>query len=736
MVYLSLPASAGEYPRPTETGELRLLDLADGREEVLSPAARTYLEHRTAIWHGPEALAFIDAEGYTVLRSLATGRERRLTRRPRSEYGWLIDRTLHWATAGRPTFSPYDAESRAVAEAPRLAGCQPYFSYDGRWGFWTAGAGGPLARMDLATRATGTIVAKDDPRLSDGLGYLYFPMLSADGRLFAFGASAGEHDHHSADYEVFVAESDPETLELVAPPVRMTHDRGVDRFPDVWAEPLPLGSHRGEAPLTVTLRAPEPGEWRWSFGDGTTAEGMEVGHTWKRPGRFRVEARADGGTERVGEVVVAPARAPAAVGASLRDDGSRIEIAFDEPVAARSEASVTLASGGAIDAWSLDEDGRRLSVVPAQPVRRPDRLLLDGFEDRAGEPNALPPTSLELEPPLWPTDREALRLLWRTGDAPNLVRDREDGVDRAVRLEPVGRAHLDHFYRMVLAQGLYSTGEEEGNRVRWALQGTNELTLELTLRPAAASQSGRVVSFAGRGGENFSLWQRGEVFGWTLRIGSPRGEHPDASIEIGPLPTDRSSHLVLTHAPSRTRVWVDGELRLETDAVRGDFFQFRTLPLTIGGRAGGGGDWAGTVEGLALWNRVLADEEIHEDHLRYRTLIERRPEVASAEAEAEVVAVSETPTAQEITPYTRALRTVDYRVIRWLAGEPQGERIRVVEWALLDGRPVPPPTPGRRERLRLELFADNPQLEGLYLSDTLGEASGAPLLYAPSSATR
>ncbi|MEZ5333465.1 MAG: LamG-like jellyroll fold domain-containing protein [Thermoanaerobaculia bacterium] len=736
LVYLSLPDSAGEYPLPTETGELRLLDLGTGEEEVLSPAARTYLEHRAAIWHGPDALAFIDAEGYTVSRDLATGKQRRLTRRPRSEYGWLIDSTLHWATAGRPTFSPYDAGTRTVTEEPRLAGCQPYFSADGRWGFWTAGAGGPLSRIDLATRTTGTIVAKDDSRLPDGLDYLYFPMLSADGRLFAFGASAGEHDHHSADYEILVAESDPETLELVAPPVRVTRDPGVDRFPDVWAEPLPLGSHRGEAPLTVRLRAPRPGEWRWSLGDGATAEGNEVEHTWTHAGRFPIAARVGGMTEFAGEVVVAPSRPPAAVGVSLPEGGARIEVTFDEPVAARPEASVELGSRTTIEDWSIEPGGRRLVVRPSAPVRRPDRLLLSGFEDRADRPNALPETALEIEPPLWPADREALQLLWQTGDAPNLVHDPEEGVDRTIRLEPANRAHLDHFFRMVTGGGFFSTGEEEGNRLRWALQATNELTLELTLRPAVPSQTGRVVSFAGRGGENFSLWQRGEVFGWTLRVGSPRGEHPDASIEIGRLPADRPSHLVLTHAPSSTRVWVDGELRLESREVRGDFFQFRTLPLTVGSRAGGGGDWAGTVEGLAVWNRVLADEEIREDHLRYRMLTERRRVIAVREAEAEVVAVSETPTAQSITPYTRALRTVDYRVERWISGEPEGERIRVVEWALLDGRPLPAPAPGDRERLRLERFADNPQLEGLYLSDTLGNTQPGPLLYAPGSASR
>ena len=735
LAYLSLPASAGEYPRPDETGVLRILDLATGREETVAAAARTYLEHRAAIWHGPDRLVYIDGQGHTVRRDLGSGQERRLTRRPSPEYGWLINRTESHATMGLPSFSPYDAAARTVAERSQLAGCQPYFSYDGRWGFWTAGAGGPLTRIDLSNRATGTIVAKGDPRLADGLAYLYFPMLSADGRLFAFGGSAGEHDHHRSDYEIFVAEADPETLELLAPPVRMTRDPAVDRFPDVWAEPLPLGSLRGEAPLTAELRAPEPGVWRWDLGDGASAEGAAVRHTWARPGRYRFSARAQDGTELSGEALVVAAAAPRVVEAVLRERGRRVEVLFDEPVAPGADPAVSFGSRLGVADWSLSEDGRRLVVVPAEPLVRPDRLLLGGFQDRAGEPNLLPETTLELEPPLWPADREGLQFLWQTGDAPNLIHDPAEGVDRALRLEPTGRAHLDHHFRMAVAGGAFVSTPEEGNRLRWALQASNELTLELTLRPAAAAQTGRVVSF-GRGGENFTLWQRGSTFGWTLRIGPARAERRDASVEIGALPADRATHLVLTHTPSSTRVWVDGEVLLETDAVGGDFYHFRSLPLAVGGGAGGGGDWAGTVEGLAIWSRVLADAEIREDHLRYQALAARRPEVPSWEVEAEVVAVSDTPTAQEITPYTRALRTVDYRVVRWLSGEPRGDRIRVVEWAMLDGRQLPAAAPGTGERLRLEPFAANPQLEGLYLSDTLGaEATGAPL-YAPRSATR
>ena len=150
--------------------------------------------------------------------------------------------------SGVADFSVYDPTDRTIAERRTYGGCQPYFSHDGRWGYWAAGTGGPLNRIELETGRVSTILSKSDPRIPDGLGYAYFPMFSRDGRLFAFAASDYQHNHFLADYEIFVAPSDPETLELLGDAVRMTSDPATDRFPDVFLEPLPLGRLQGEAP--------------------------------------------------------------------------------------------------------------------------------------------------------------------------------------------------------------------------------------------------------------------------------------------------------------------------------------------------------------------------------------------------------------------------------------------------------------------------------------------------------
>ena len=56
-----------------------------------------------------------------------------------------------------------------------------------------------------------------------------------------------------------------------------------------------------------------------------------------------------------------------------------------------------------------------------------------------------------------------------------------------------------------------------------------------------------------------------------------------------------------------------------------------------------------------------------------------------------------------------------------LGGELGEDTVRVVHWAILDGRlqPTAEREVGEEGRLALESFARNPQVENTYLSDTL-----------------
>jgi hypothetical protein len=241
IAYLSYPKDHNTYEafdHPfSESVPLHLMS-ADGRfDRVIAPNARAYGEDRGVVWLNDRELVYIDGEYRTFRLNVETGEQTLLLEAPpKGELPRLLDPKLRYATSGGPNFSPYDPNTRTVHWRTPEEGCQPYFSRDGVWGFWMGGAGGPINRYRLDTGQVSPILQKDDPRMPKARAYLYFPMISASGRLFAFAASPNEHDHFTADYDIFVAPIDPDTLALTGDPVRYSFDKGCDRFPDVFLD--------------------------------------------------------------------------------------------------------------------------------------------------------------------------------------------------------------------------------------------------------------------------------------------------------------------------------------------------------------------------------------------------------------------------------------------------------------------------------------------------------------------
>ena len=160
--------------------------------------------------------------------------------------------------------------------------------------------------------------------------------------------------------------------------------------------------------------------------------------------------------------------------------------------------------------------------------------------------------------------------------------------------------------------------------------------------------------------------------------------------------------------------------------------------MTIGSDAHGRSTWHGTLEGIAIYNRVLSAEEIRENAARQRRRLEARTEVPSWTLVVERTACSTVPTLEEIAPYREALAVCEYRVLETLNGEYDHPLARVAQWVIQDGKriPLPPAGQGKGDQLIVERFQDNPQLESLYLSETLAARSDLPLLYLVGESRR
>ncbi len=728
VAYLNLPRDIESYTRQPEEAELRLIG-SDGKgERVAAPRAQTYGRgNRAAIWHAARKLQFIDGQGRSVLLDVESGATEVLAQASGDRRGWLINAARTHATTGFPTFSVYEPAQRAVAERSVFGGCEPYFSHDGRWGVWVAGAGGPIYRLDLATRSVGRMLEKNDPRLGVQ-GYLYFPMPARSGDLMVFAASAGEHDHNRGNYEVFVVEIDPRSFELLDKPLRHTDHPASDRYPDVWVAPLPLGRHFGEAPLTVNLEA-GPGEWRWSFGDGAPEDGgPRARHHFAQPGSYAVTATR-GGRRLDGRVVVRPAAPPQPLGVVVRG-GREVRVEFDEPIDAGA-ARARLGSGGAVTGLAATADGRGLTVRLAADLRGRDTLRLEGVRDRAERPNALPPTELELREPVWPSSREGLIFLWERAGEPNLVPDARLGAERAFALTARGVGRYDHDKAMRLDGGSFTAGAEAAPHIVAAAERANEVSLEATITPddadPAAPESTAIVTLMGeRRMPNLLLGQRGDRLFVELRT-LPK---PNPPVELGRIAADQPSHVVVGYTAGSLVGYLNGEKVLETDALQGGLRQWKPGPIVFGDVPAGGRAWSGTLEGIALYDRLLPADETRENQRLYAAQLAGRPAVPRLRLAGRLVAKSHIPTLDEIAPYREALTVYEYEVERVLEGEYPHPRVRVAHWAILDGeeRPAARAQNGMERRLLLEPFASNPQLESVVVADDLPKGS-LPLFY-------
>lgn len=750
IAYLSL--AGRKYGADDEEGRLHLIGPDGKGDRVVAERAQTYSRgHRAAIWHGDTLLQLIDGDGNAVLVDVATGKSEKLAGPSSEGHGWLINRARTHATTGLPTFSLYDAARRAVTERTPYGGCEPYFSDDGRWGVWMAGAGGPMRAFDLATRTSKTLFEKNDPRLGKQ-AYMYFPMLSNGGQLLAFGASPNEHDHEKGNYDVFVAEVDPRTMEVLGQPLRYTSAPTPDRYPDVHVEPLPLGRSFGEAPFRVSLKDPRLGpDAVWDFGDGTKPSAAKGEHSYERAGSFAVSAKgapaagaggAAGGTVLRGRVTVLPARPPHALRAEL-SQGRELVVTFDEPVAAAAGGvKARLTSGRKITGQAIGGDARSLALTLAEELTTGDHLHLEGIVDRAQRPNALVPVDLEIPPPSWPADRKSLVLLWQTADQPNLVADPAQAADRTYAFTPHGRARLDHDHAMLfVGEGSFRAEEEAGKSLVELAKKSNELTLELTLTPsdAAPGTSGVILTFGRfKGSPQIQLEQQGDALAWRLL----RAQSAEPPARFGKLQAGRTVHVVVGYSPGHQVIYLDGVKVLDADAWQGDFFHWKPGALVVGAGEDGTRSWRGVVEGLALYDRLLLPDEAAENARRYAAERARRPVVPQTRVNATLQRCSRIPTLDQIAPYRQALAVCEYKVDRVISGNfggalgAAGANIRVARWVILDGATLEPPK-GASLPLTLEPFRDNPQLESLFLSNDLGGDLGrspsSPLLYDPTS---
>ncbi len=706
MVYVTLPAEKNFYGEDpiTNTAEMHLINTDGTGDRVIVDACRAYYEDRAVLWIDDDSLFFISGEEGTTKRlTLSTGEIEEGFRWDSQWWGWLPNAQETHITAGWPMFPPYDKERRRILFRATMQGCQPYFSLDGKWGYFTGGAGGPLHRYDLETREYSPIVDRHDPRLPEFRRYTYFPMLSACQNVFSFGASCYEHDHFTSDYDIFLAPIDPFTLELEGKPLRYTFDRGCDRFPDVHFTRMRLGKQRGMAPFAVDFSDRVDGEWEWDFGDGSAPSGAAT-HTYEDAGSYWVVATR-GDERRRGRVRVDPLTGPVATTAVLTS-GRQIEIEFDAPIELV-EPAASLEAAPIAETFDIADDGRTLLVGLDRALRESATITVSGVvgSDDRRLPVVADQIGVRLEG--WPVQPRGLVFAFEHGKADNLALD-PSGAQITFGVEPHGAARFDRRFALVPGGGHFESPRGAANLVAmWSKTGA--FSLDAVLEPLNLEQKGRIVELASADGrEDLTIDQDGKYLDVRVRTG-PGEERMEMRLEMfRPI-----SHLSIG-GRSRTTFGkikvafgrVDGVTQFHAGQFDGDFTHWGADRLRFGSP-----DWRGAMRHIAGYDRVRTSFESERDARLTEQWNATQAQVPERRAKARLVAKADIPTLQQIAPYPDALAVFEYEM-------PNG-KVRVAHWVIL-GREVLPIAErkiGDEFDVRIEPFDAHPEAAGRFKSE-------------------
>lgn len=142
VVYLSYPKEQTGYEpyNSKKPAPMHIMNTDGTGDRVILPSARAYSEDRAVVWVDDDTFHYIDGEGISSEYRLSTSRSIALSKQTYTGSGWIVNAQKSFAITGSPNFSRYNPTTQTINVGKELDGCQPYFSADGKWGFWMGGA--------------------------------------------------------------------------------------------------------------------------------------------------------------------------------------------------------------------------------------------------------------------------------------------------------------------------------------------------------------------------------------------------------------------------------------------------------------------------------------------------------------------------------------------------------------------------------------------------------------------
>jgi hypothetical protein len=314
----------------------------------------------------------------------------------------------------------------------------------------------------------------------------------------------------------------------------------------------------------------------------------------------------------------------------------------------------------------------------------------------------------------WPGTDQGLVFLWENNRAGNSAA--ADRFAKSAIAAASGEARFGPDHEMWLRNGSVRVEGFDAPMVE-AVKKTGAFTLEFVVSSAAFDDTGTrcLISLSKDSNDIcFSVGQRGDKLVFRLRTHEtdPGGKE----VEIAAIEPGRLYRVAVGFSRGVLTAWVDGRRVLETDAVPGGLSDWPDeARLLFGDEWGASGvQWHGLLEGVAIYDRKITDEEAARKAELYAAKLAARPERPVHAVELELVRRHEPPDLEEISPYRRALVLNLYKVLDDSPVADANGEVRVAEWILLDGAEPDANKPlhnGMLRTMRLQRYEDHPQLE-------------------------
>jgi hypothetical protein len=328
----------------------------------------------------------------------------------------------------------------------------------------------------------------------------------------------------------------------------------------------------------------------------------------------------------------------------------------------------------------------------------------------------------------WPAQANGLIFKWDNAKGSNTVPTGGDSL-RLCRVNPRGRARFSRFFAMDVTRGAFLAAKEVNESLLAQCKATNQLTVEAVITPHLLQQvnEARILTFStNEESWNFSLCQNGEHLTWRLRT-EDGTQDVDTRLPAR-LAAGTPHHVIISYRPGELRCYFDGQ-RLRTIAeIDGTFDGWSAQQLVFGDEWRGGRDWAGELEGVALYARFFETEDAQQSYNAYLArLLGRRPVTRWT--------VTAALTRKELIPepmlYPQTLVAFEYQLRESPTERFGASTFLVAHWGTLNGsvqKDVRDLRVGCTYPLTLERFEDHPQLSTVKFV-TNAESFDIPLFY-------